>query len=55
MFFTASLLYKYNCLNLPEELGGRFVFRWQQSPGAQDVLQELDGQILQVVIPVKIL
>ena len=55
MFFTASLLYEYTSLNLPEELGGRFVFRWQQSPGAQDVLQELDGQVFQVVIPVKIL
>ena len=40
---------------LPQQLRGCLVFCWQQSPGADDVLQELNGQVLQVMIPLKVL
>ena len=40
---------------IPEKLRGRLVFRGEQSPRAENVFQELDREVLQMMITVKIL
>ena len=49
-----------NCLDppiflIPEKLRGRLVLGREQGPGAENVFQELDCQILQMMVTVKIL
>ena len=40
---------------LPEKLRGGLVLRRKQGPGAENVFQELYGQVLQVMVTIKIL